>query len=111
MTAEFAQPITRDSVVVREADLLRAELDGQIVLMSVDSGEYYGLDPVASEIWDLLSEPRTVAGLCRDLEKRYRVEPERCERDVLAFLGDLLADGSLRLVDDRGVLEPDAESE
>lgn len=90
--------LSRETVLERVEGLLEAEIDGETVMMSIDRGEYYGLDAIGSEIWTLLETPRSVAEICAVMGERYDVEPEVCERDVMAFLRDLVSDGSLRPV-------------
>ena len=80
------------SVVAASSDLISSDLDGEIVMMSVDKGEYYGLDAIGSRIWALLKEPRKVSELCAILTEEFDVEREQCERDVLTFLNEMATD-------------------
>jgi len=88
-----------DTVLARSDQVLEADIDGEKVMMSIEQGEYYGLDAIGSEIWALFDTPRSVADVCAQILTRYNVSPEDCERDVIAFLSDLVADGSLRPID------------
>ncbi len=91
--------IQTSTVLRRSAEVLADEIDGETVMMSIEQGEYYGLDTIASEIWALLEKPRSVAALCEKLVERYDVEPDQCERDVVSFLETLLADGTIRTME------------
>ena len=86
-----------ETVLARSDEVLEAEIDGEKVMMSIEKGEYYGLDATGSEIWQLFEQPRSVAEICDQMIARYDVEPEECERDVVAFLDDLVSDGTLRV--------------
>ncbi len=88
-----------DTVLARSDEVLEADIDNEKVMMSVERGEYYGLDAIGSEIWALFEKPRSVAEVCAEMGSRYDVSADVCERDVVAFVGDLVADGTLRLVD------------
>ena len=92
---ENAQELGPSSVVTRSPEILDAEIDGETVMMSIENGEYYGLDEIGSTIWQLLEEPRSVDDLCRTLRQEYDVEEDKCRRDVTRFLGELAADGSI----------------
>lgn len=59
-------------------------------MMSLEQGNYYGLDPVGAHIWELLSEPLTVNELVEKLLTTYAVDRAVCERETLAFLNRLL---------------------
>lgn len=88
-----------ETVLTRSEEVLEADIDGEKVMMSIERGEYYGLDTIGSEIWAMFDKPRSVAEVCAEMGGRYNVSPEDCERDVVAFLSDLVADGTLRLVE------------
>ena len=81
--------ISGTSIVNAAADLVSCDLDGEAVVLAFGSGIYYGLDPVGATIWRLVQEPRSVGSIRDALLDEYDVEPERCERDLLALLGQL----------------------
>jgi len=89
-----------NSRVARSEEVLTSEVDGEVVMMSVERGTYSGLDAIASEIWGLLENPRRVSEICDRMMERYDVERGQCERDVLAFLNDLASDDTIRVVED-----------
>lgn len=82
-----------DSVVQRSTDLVHAEVDGEVTMMSVETGRYYGLTTVATRIWHLLEGPIRVGELCQRLQTEYRVTRERCEEEVLELLDHMLQEG------------------
>jgi hypothetical protein len=81
--------VARDSVVVRNKELVFREVDGETVMLSVETGKYYGLDPVGGKIWELIEQPMAVSELCARLLEEFDVELETCEQDVLCFLNQL----------------------
>jgi hypothetical protein len=91
------QAIELRSVVVAAADVVAADLGREKALLSMADGVYYGLNPVGSMIWDLVQEPRSVEELRDAVVARYEVEPERCEKDVLAVLAKLSRWGLLEV--------------
>lgn len=56
-------------------------------MMSIENGEYYGLDDIGSRIWELIDT----------LLERFDVDRETCERDVLKFLNELDEDKILEV--------------
>jgi hypothetical protein len=87
--------ITIRSTVQRKRDALSAEVAGEMVLMSVDLGQYYGLDSIGSTIWRRLDSPVVVGDLCASLGSEYKGDPSVIERDVIALLEKLDAHGLL----------------
>jgi hypothetical protein len=74
-----------DSVVARSEGLVTSDLEGELVMLSIDKGKYYGLDAIGSQIWELLETPCSIRTLCDQLLPRYDVGREQGEKDVLAF--------------------------
>jgi hypothetical protein len=95
MTLDFA----RDTTLVAVADHAACELGGEAVLLDLNTGVYYGLDPVGTRVWRLLQEPRSLAKLRDAIVDEFDVSPERCEADLAAFLASLNAHGLLRAGD------------
>lgn len=90
--------INMNTVVAQTENLLTSELDGETVLMSLESAAYFGLDSTARHIWNLIAEPTRVADLCQRLVSDYEVERPECEEHVIAFLTEMNAQGLIRIV-------------
>lgn len=80
-----------DVAYLRSPGLNAVEMDGELVMMGQEQGEYYGLRDVAASIWQHLAEPHTLADLVDLICAEYTVDPEVCRPDVVAFLDDLLS--------------------
>ncbi len=87
----MSSALSLESLVVAMPDQLSSELSGEVVILSLADGVYYGLDAVGAHIWRLLSQPRTVRDLVTEVAGRYTVEREECAHDVITFLEDLRA--------------------
>lgn len=85
------------SVVVRSDDAVAAPLGEELAMMDVESGKYYMLDAIASDVWAKLESPTSVGDLLAGLRQRYEVTPEQCESDVLALLERMHAKGLVRI--------------
>lgn len=75
--------------------MVTSKIDNEVVMMSVDQGEYYGLDETGSRIWEMIEEPVSVNDLVRMLIDEFDVSFEECQKDTLDFLNDLNAKGLL----------------
>ena len=69
--------------------VLSRELSGETVLLNLESGVYYGLDPVGTRIWQLLMEGRTIADICSTMIDEYDVAPDVLRGDVVRLVGEL----------------------
>ena len=83
--------ISPASVVVASSEQISSDLAGEVVILNLKNGSYYGLDAVGVRIWELIQSPRPVAAVRDAIVEEYEVEPARCESDLLALLGKLAA--------------------
>lgn len=91
--------LSGQSVVVAAKDQVSCDLAGEAAILNMKSGVYYGLDPIGAQIWNLIQKPHRVAEISEVVVRDYEVEPERCERDVIALLQSLLAEGLIEVQD------------
>lgn len=82
--------------LVRSPDIIASEVDGELVLISIQDGKYYGLDAVGSEIWRLLEEPKSVAALVAALQAHFEGDAGAIEQDTIAFIDQLAAQTLVR---------------
>lgn len=79
-------------VTVREGVLFQ-QLQDEAVLLNLDSGQYFGLDPVGTRIWNLLTEGQSLPQIVSTIVAEFDVGGERCEADLLKLIGDLEGQG------------------
>ena len=82
--------LTDTTKISRVGDTAFTKLDDQVVMMDVESGNYYGLNPVASRIWELTENPTTISEICQTLEREFDVTLEMCQKETIDFLEKLL---------------------
>lgn len=83
------------SLYTRNQSVLWTELDGQFLLMDIESGAYFELTGVGSTVWRVLESSRSEADIVDHILARYDVDQIQCEQDVRVFLDKLLAAGML----------------
>lgn len=74
-------------------------MGGDVLLLGLEHGEYYGLKGAGTLLWDLIQAPRRMSELCEAVRARYDVGEARCAADVEAFLKDLIAHGLATVVE------------
>lgn len=71
-------------------EVLSSKIDEEVVLMSIEAGYYFTLDPIGSRIWELLSgKPYSLDGLVQALLEEYEVDEPTCRADVQAFIDEM----------------------
>ena len=92
--------IALNQVVGQSPELVSTTIEGQVALISIENGAYYGLDPIGSRIWALIEPPRSGAAVVDQLLQEYSVERAVCEQQVLSFLQKLAETNLVRVPDD-----------
>ena len=82
-------PLALQSRVVVSDEQVHTSLGDEAVILGLGDGVYYGLDSVGARVWSLLATPRRVSEIVDAVTEEFEVSRERCERDVLALLGEL----------------------
>lgn len=75
--------LTLKQKVALKQDILVQNVDGEIVLLNLESEEYFGLDDVGSSMWSCLKESDTLQAAYDRLLDRYDVDPVELEQDFL----------------------------
>ena len=84
---------------LRNNSTISGRLHDELVMMDINKGKYFSLNPVATRIWDLLEKPMTEEEMCMILTDEYDVSPDQCKREVNELLSEL-ADLSLVKVEE-----------
>ena len=64
-------------------------LDGQAVVLNLDSGRYFGLNEVGTVFWQGLEQGRSLKQITESLLERYEVDRDVLERDLAELMTDL----------------------
>jgi hypothetical protein len=72
------------------------ELDGEAVLLNLDSEKYFGLDEVGTSMINALTSGQTVAEAYASLLEQYDVDPDTLKSDLDQLIAKLLAKGLIQ---------------
>jgi hypothetical protein len=86
-------PISLDSTVRPQEDVLFRELDGEAVLLDLGTGTYFGLDRVGTRIWLLIEEHGSLRRVLAAMLAEYDAAHDVLERDLLRLTGELVDKG------------------
>jgi hypothetical protein len=90
---ETTQPDEGQQRFVVNPSVVFRELDGEAVLLNLDSGVYFGLDAVGTRVWTLLLEHGATEPVCAQMEREYDVARDELERDVRRLVHELRQKG------------------
>ena len=91
------QKLNLQSVVQRGPDVIAAAAGEDVVMVSIDKGQYYGVSEIARKIWEAIERPKLVSDLIGELVATYNVDWTLCEKETLLFLEELLAERLLQV--------------
>jgi hypothetical protein len=74
--------INSDKVVWRN-------IDGEAVILNLDSGYYYSLNEVGTLIWQLLSEKKDTIRIIEAVRKEYSATESKIKKDLDSLIKDL----------------------
>ncbi len=85
---------------VKFADTVFAqEVDGEMVLLDMNSENYFGLDAVGTDIWQAMQEEEKLEKVLETLLEQYDVEEEVLKKDLFAFVQKLQESGLVQVDD------------
>ncbi|TXC73276.1 PqqD family protein [Sphingorhabdus soli] len=79
------------TVISRAASVLFNDFDDGLMMMDIDSGNYFDIDSVGASVWAMLETPKTIDQICRTLTAEYDVDLETCRQQTSDFIGVLRA--------------------
>ena len=71
------------------------EIDGEAILLNLDSGVYFGLDEVGTRVWNLISEKHTLGDIQGKMIQEFDVSQSRLSKDLNLLIRELLSRGLL----------------
>lgn len=81
------------AIVVPSPEVLVQELDGEAVILNLDSERYFGLDDVGTRVWLHLLEHRRLDRVCEAMQKEYDVDESKLRADILQLVEELIEAG------------------
>ncbi|MGB9431169.1 MAG: PqqD family protein [Candidatus Acidiferrum sp.] len=86
-----------DRVVV-PAHVLVRHLDGETVLLNLDTEKYFGLDGTGTRMWEIVIHSPSIEAAYGRLSEEFDVEPEVLRNHFADLLGQLVENGLLNVM-------------
>jgi hypothetical protein len=86
-----------DRVVVPSYVLIR-HLDGESVLLNLETEKYFGLDGTGTRMWEIATRALSVEAAYEKLSEEFDVEPEVLRNHLTELLGQLVENGLLKVM-------------
>ncbi len=89
--------ISLQQKVTLSKEVLSQEVDGETVLLDLKGESYFGLDEVATRIWQLFKNGSDLQSVFDTLLTEYEVEEEELKKDLQEHLTQLVEAGLISL--------------
>ncbi|MBB3860091.1 hypothetical protein GGQ88_001352 [Novosphingobium hassiacum] len=76
-----------------ESTFCATEVDGELVMIHVDTGKFFSMKGVSLDIWQKLDRIDDLDLICAELQHEYGISPEECSNSVSSFADQLVAAG------------------
>jgi hypothetical protein len=80
-------------LIQRSLCQVSCQLSEEAAILNLDTGVYYGLDPVGATIWQRIERPASFEEVKAALLSAYELPASRAEQDLGRFLDELAAAG------------------
>jgi hypothetical protein len=81
------------NLYTRTADVIEADVGGEVVLLHTQNWQYFEFDKVGAAIWNLLNEPASLESLVTTLLTQFEVDEARCRQETQIFLDQMVQQG------------------
>ena len=85
-----------DACFVINGDVHVRRFDGDLVILNLDSGEYFGVNEVGARLWSGLVAGRTPREVAFELGEEFDVDQGTLLDDLVSLTRELVARGLLR---------------
>ncbi len=82
--------LEKNQIIYRNSEILVNEVGGETVMMSIENGTYYGMNPTGNYIWNLLQEESSIEELLVKLSNTYNLSEDQCQKEVLPFVQTMI---------------------
>jgi Coenzyme PQQ synthesis protein D (PqqD) len=80
------------------AHVLIRRLDGESVLLNLESERYFGLDATGTRMWELVTSQPSIGIALEKLQEEYEVEPGILRTHLTELLSGLVENGLLQVL-------------
>ncbi|MEO1299701.1 MAG: PqqD family protein [Cyanobacteria bacterium J06636_16] len=91
--------LSQNTLVKAAPDQVCSDLNGEVVILNLKSGTYYGLNATGAFVWQQIQEPKTLGQLQTALLDEYEVEAAVGRRDLESLIQELQAQNLIEVID------------
>ncbi|MDI3092426.1 PqqD family protein [Priestia aryabhattai] len=90
--------ILPEHIVAQSEGNIVSDMGNEKVMLNIENGKYYNLGEIGGDIWESISKPTQVNELVNHIVKKYDVQTDKCEEEVISFLENMYQENLIELV-------------
>lgn len=90
-------PLALSSYVKVPDGVIHRDLQGEAVLLNLNTGVYFGLDAIGTKIWNLLQEGRSLQQVLDVILQEYEVTDAQGREDLLKLVSQMQEKGLIEV--------------
>lgn len=93
----MTEKVSLESVVAISEQTVSRELEGEAVILNLQTGTYFGLSEVGTRIWALIQEHGLLRRVFEVMQEEYEVAAPALQTDILQLVDELHSKGLVTL--------------
>ena len=86
-------------IYIQNKEIIQSKIGDEVVMLDMDSGYYFGLNSVASDIWALMENEIAFDLLIDTLMAKFEVDRSVCESDTQELIDQMLEKKIIRKIE------------
>ena len=83
------KPLAKTKCIRRCDDVPYKEIEGEVLLLNLKDGSYFGLNHTGKFIWKMLNGKKTRTDIVKALQKKFDISQPTAQKHADGFLGEL----------------------
>jgi hypothetical protein len=101
---------------INSPKVIHETIDGETVIVNLDSGNYYSLDKVGADIWECIVKNVPMHGIIETIASQYTAEREQIEKAMYQFVDEMQQENLIVMNESHGYVseahvDPGGETE
>ena len=78
-----------DRLQLNTSKIVHETVDGEVIIINMENGNYYSLNNVGADIWTLIEKNFTITDIVDEIVVQYQGNTEQIKEDIAELIADL----------------------
>lgn len=81
------------SYKIRTPQISHETIDGETVIINLDNGNYYSIDGVGADIWNLIDSGANINQISELISENYNIDKDEVHKSIEELTNELISEG------------------